>query len=255
MDPTLSHDELRELLGAYALDAVEPAEAAAIRAHLEECPRCRDEVAQHQQTAAVLANTGGKAPAGVWDAIAARIESPPPVASGFPNLVSKPAAGRRIRPALARRVVALAAAAAASAIAVLGVEVGHLDHRLNQVAAASAAQNLSAAARTALLDPSAARVTLTGTGTGARPVAEVVALRSGAAFLFNEGLPALPPAKTYQLWAMVGGRSISVGLLGANPATVAFGLDAAGTMNAFAVTVEPAGGSIAPTRPPVASTA
>ncbi len=68
MDPNLSHEALVELLGAFAVDAVEPAEAAAIRAHLGVCPRCGDELAGYQQTAAMLANTGGEAPAGVWDA-------------------------------------------------------------------------------------------------------------------------------------------------------------------------------------------
>jgi len=145
-------------------------------------------------------------------------------------------------------------AAAVVAIALLGVEVGHLDHRLNRMTAASSGQSLTAAARGALLDPSARRVTPSGTGPGATRAAEVVVLPSGAALLFNEGLPALPKSETYQLWVMMDGRPISVGLLGTLPATVAFSLDAAAATSAFAVTVEPAGGSVAPTRPPVAST-
>ncbi len=121
----------------------------------------------------------------------------------------------------------MTAAAAVAAIALLGVEVGHLDHRLNQVTAASAGQTLTAAARNALLDPSAQRITLTGVGPGPSPGAVVVVQPSGAAFLFNQGLPALPPGQTYQLWAMIDGQPISVGVLGAHPATVAFSLDTA----------------------------
>ena len=146
------------------------------------------------------------------------------------------------------------AAAAVAAIALLGVEVAHLDHRLNQVTAASAGRSLTAAARNALLDPSTQRITLTGVGPGPSPGAVIVVQPSGAAFLFNQGLPALPPGQTYQLWAMIDGQPISVGVLGADPATVAFSLDTAVTTRAFAVTVEPAGGSVAPTRAPVAST-
>jgi hypothetical protein len=258
MDPTVSHDALIELLGAFAVDAVEPAEAAAIQAHLAVCPRCRDEVAHHQQTAALLANRGGEAPPGVWDAIAARIEAPSRSTSGFPGLPppasDEPAVPRRLRPPVARPAAMLAVAAAVAAITLLGVQVRHLDHRLNQVTAASAGQPLTAAARNALLDPSAQRITLTGVGPGPTPGAAVVVQPSGAAFLFNRGLPALPPGQTYQLWAMIDGQPISVGVLGTYPATVAFHLDTAAATRAFAVTVEPAGGSVAPTRVPVAST-
>lgn len=38
-----SCDELRTLLGGYVLEALEPAEAAAVRAHLSECPACAAE--------------------------------------------------------------------------------------------------------------------------------------------------------------------------------------------------------------------
>ncbi|MGH9056776.1 MAG: anti-sigma factor domain-containing protein [Acidimicrobiales bacterium] len=258
MDPILSHDQLRELLGAFALDAVDADEAAAVSAHLVSCPRCRQEVAEYQQAAAMLANSGEDAPAGVWDAIVSKIETAPiqttATAAMLGRQAAKPVTSRRIRPQVARRAGALVAAAAAAAIAVLGVQVAHLDHRLSQVTAASAGQNLSAAARVALLDPSARRIALTGAGPSAPRVAEVVALRSGAGFWFNEGLPALASAKTYQLWAMVDGQAISVGVLGDHPQTVAFSLGSAATTDAFAVTVEPAGGSVSPTRPPVAST-
>jgi hypothetical protein len=257
MAPDVSHDALVELLGAFALDAVEPAESAAIRAHLVGCPRCGDEVAHDQQAAAMLANTGGEAPPGVWHAIAARIEASPRSGRGLPprrRASGETAVPRRLRPRVARRAAALTAAAAAAAIAVLGLEVAHLDHRLNQVTAASAGRSVDAAARDALLDFSAQRITLTRVGPGPSPGAAVVVQTSGAAFLFNQGLPALPAGETYQLWAMIDGQPISVAVLGSHPATVAFSLDGAATTKAFAVTVEPAGGSVAPTRPPVAST-
>jgi hypothetical protein len=38
MDGTLSDEDIVELLGAFALNAVEPFEAAAIRDHLTGCP-------------------------------------------------------------------------------------------------------------------------------------------------------------------------------------------------------------------------
>lgn len=44
-----------DFLGAYVLDALEPAEAEAVRAHLAVCDTCRDEVAGLSATASMLA--------------------------------------------------------------------------------------------------------------------------------------------------------------------------------------------------------
>jgi len=48
-------DELHELTAAYALDALEPDEARAYEAHLDTCPRCREELAGLAGTASALA--------------------------------------------------------------------------------------------------------------------------------------------------------------------------------------------------------
>ena len=58
----MTHAEIAELLGAYALDAVSPDEAAEIEEHLAECPRCRAEVSAHREVAGVLGNLSGTAP-------------------------------------------------------------------------------------------------------------------------------------------------------------------------------------------------
>jgi hypothetical protein len=261
MDRPLNHDDIAELLGAYALDAVEADEAVAVEEHLTSCPRCRAELAGHRQTAALLAGPPGNAPSGLWDGIAGRLNRPagtaePPRPPGpSPKGSLQPVRARWASSRLTRRVVAVVAVAAAVAIAFLGVEVGHLNHRLNQVAAGTAAQNVSQAARLALLDPGSRRIVLTGSGSGSPVLAEVVIDDSGTAFLFNRGLPALGPARTYQLWLTAGPRPVSVGLLGANPGTVAFAIGPDRAANAFAVSDEAARGSITPTLPPVAASA
>jgi anti-sigma-K factor RskA len=253
----LNHDAIGELLAPFALDAVDPFEAAAVRAHLVDCPRCRDEVNHHQQAAAMLANTGGDAPAEVWDAIANRLDQPVPAKRDFPWPKATPRVGHsrsRRRPhRVSMRAGGLLVTAAVTCC-VLGAALGRLDHQISHPGVASAAPSLSAAARDALLDPTSARVVLKSTGVAPQPMAEVVALRSGAAYLFNDGLPDLPAAETYQLWAMIDGQPISVGLLGRHPGTASFTLDPTDLTDAFAVTVEPAGGSVAPTRQPMAST-
>jgi len=55
-------------------------------------------------------------------------------------------------------------------------------------------------------------------------------------------MPDLPKAETYQLWAMIGGQPISLGLMGNSPAQASFTVSGSATVSALAVTVEPAGG-------------
>ena len=74
----MTHDEIGELLGAYALDAVDPAERDAIEEHLLSCAKCRAEVADHREVAALLAHGGSDAPAELWDRIAGSLEQAPP---------------------------------------------------------------------------------------------------------------------------------------------------------------------------------
>ena len=78
------HLEIQELLGAYALDAVDPETAALVEGHLEECVRCSIEVAQHHEVAGLLANSGGTSPADLWDGIARQLDgSAPPSWEGL----------------------------------------------------------------------------------------------------------------------------------------------------------------------------
>src|ERR1700679_113850 len=69
----MTHDEVSELLGAFALDAVEYDEFEEIEAHLAECPRCRAEVDAHREGAAALANSVEPLPDGLWESIATRL--------------------------------------------------------------------------------------------------------------------------------------------------------------------------------------
>ncbi len=95
-DPT--HDEVAELLGAYALHAVDPAERAQVEAHLEVCPRCRAELRDHEAVAGLLGNCGGDAPDGLWDRIAGTLEETAP-----PMRLDLPAGQGAVVPLAARR--------------------------------------------------------------------------------------------------------------------------------------------------------
>src|SRR5439155_19353504 len=112
MSASFTHHDIQELLGAYALDAVDDDERGVIEAHLADCPRCRAEVADDREVAAFLGHTGGSAPTGVWDRITASLEeAPPPLALAPPA----PIAPRRRVP-WARWAVAAASVAAIVAV-------------------------------------------------------------------------------------------------------------------------------------------
>ncbi len=50
----MDHDSASQLLGAYALDACDDAEAAAVANHLIDCAECRREIAQIERASVWL---------------------------------------------------------------------------------------------------------------------------------------------------------------------------------------------------------
>src|SRR5438270_12840407 len=155
MERELSHDEAAELLGAYALDAVAVDERDAIDRHLNGCPRCRAEVADHRTMASFLGSAGGRAPDGLWDRIAGSLEEAPP------ELRLAPVVPLKERRSVTLRVGAAAAAVAAGVIAFLGAQVIHLNDKVDHMAAPERADTaLLTAATHALADPQAQRVAL-----------------------------------------------------------------------------------------------
>lgn len=248
------HD-IPELLGAYALDAVDPDERAAVEAHLTSCPRCAQEVAEHREAIGLLAASGGDAPDGVWERISQSIDGGRPDVARLPRLLPPDRRSRR-RTATPARALAIAAAVAAGVlVGVQTMRVDHLDHQVARLNAAAREAGGFQGAAAALVDPSARRLTLTSTAPGSRPLGEMVVLPSGSAYLVGVNLPALASSSTYQLWSVIAGRAVSVGLLGNHPGTVAFSIDPGVGNQVLLVTVEPAGGVVAPTTPPVARAA
>ena len=246
MATELTHHELEELLGAYALDAVDPDEANALEVHLRECPRCRDEVVTHREVAASLAHVGSVAPEGVWERIAGSLEEVPPQLDMARVVAMTPR-----RPAVSPHRWAIAAAsvaaAATSIIGVLGVKLVDQDRRLRTLTAAMDARSLESTAMEALVDARARRVQLKALDD--ELLGEAVMLADGTGYLLKPNLPALPAGRTYQLWAVVGDARISLGVLGRRPAVTAF--KAVADVRALAITDEVAGGVTTTDKPPV----
>jgi hypothetical protein len=268
MDRAMSHDELSQLLGAFALDAVDPDEADIIRLHLAECPRCASEVAEHWEVTGLIANAGIDAPAEIWDRIAARIgdtrvgvRRPAPLPFVSPSAGPTPPGPTRARRLAWAAVSTLAAAAVVIAV-VLAVQVGRLDQRVTALTTAMRQTGLAQAVQAALLDPKAKRVTLAGTGAASAPAgaevpsgeraAVVVVSPDGSGFVLNTSLPRLAADRTYQLWGFVRGQPVSLGLLGNHPRDVPFTMNPSAPVRGFAVTAELAGGVVRPTHTPVA---
>ena len=237
----MTHDEAAELLGAYALDAVDPDEAEAIELHLRECARCRAEVSEHRETAAMLAHAGADAPSALWDRIAGEIEPPADVVPlPLPRLGDAADRGATTASRTRRPVwFAPVAAAAAVVIAVLGLQVRDLQQRIDELPASATAELASAAA-----DPDAVLVHLDGGDGTSVPVV----LNGDRAWLDAANLPDAGDGRTYQLWGAAGDELVSVAVLGRDPGVVSFDVDGYG---ALAITEEEAPGVVRSEQAPV----
>ncbi len=159
----------------------------------------------------------------------------------------------RRRSRLVIRSITVVATAAAVLAVVLGFQVAHLNNQVGQLRAAASKPALSGAVETALEDPSTKRVMLNppgSTSSGSSSV-EVVLTSSGTGYVIPQKLSALPGNKTYQLWGVIKGQRISLGLLGSKPSVTAFSVDPYVPVSTFAITAEQAGGVVSTTNSPV----
>jgi len=248
----LSHREVTDLLGAYALDALEPAELQAVDRHVQVCSECLAEVAEHREVAGLLTPGWAKPPAGLWDKIAASLEEAPPPLNLAPVVALKRAQATRTvdkrRPSLGVGIAAMVAVAAVAMIGFLGVRVADDRRRIDQYAEQAYPDQLTQSVNAALADPGARKVDLVSTD-GYR-TAQAVVLPDGTGYMVKSNLPELSKERTYQLWAMVGTSKISVGVLGPEVQhAVPFKMN--GPVSALAITDEAAGGVVSSRTDPV----
>jgi hypothetical protein len=234
----MTHNEIAELLGAYALDAVDADEAALVEDHLASCARCRSELADHREVAALLGHSGADAPPGVWDRIAGTLESaPPPI-----DLHTERRRRRRLP-----IVPAVVGVAAALLIAVLGVQVHDQDQRIDTLQTALA-DPMTPAFESALDDPHSRLFALTSDDGDI--VLRGAVTEDGVAYLRASALPDLPESKTYQLWGAAGDQLVSLGVLGESPTVLSF---RANPYRLFAITEEDGPGVVRSANRPVVS--
>jgi hypothetical protein len=131
------------------------------------------------------------------------------------------------------------AAAAVLVIVALGVVVVRQESRLDGLQREESKDALSRAASSALVDSGSRTGELRSSD--ARIVAPVAVSDDGEGYLFADDLPALPEDRTYQLWGLVGKRTISLGVFDGRQGVVPFSVSRDGLTN-LVITEEVAGG-------------
>ncbi len=265
----LQREELQALLGAYALDAVDDDERDQIERYLDSDPRARAEVESFREAASMLAMSGADAPSGIWDRIVGEIdgeqrnleqigvEMPDLNITAGREVVTPISEAKRVRESghrsVALRWVGVAAAVAATLIAVLSVEVVRQNDRIDRLDVAMTSDAVQRGAATAVSAPGSRAVSLTA-DSGAE-LASIVLRPSGTGYFVSKGLKVAPEGEVYQLWALVGDpkqpEAISAGVLGRDPRVASFRFS--GPVNGFAVTLEKAPGVISSLQKPQAT--
>lgn len=248
--PELTHAEAVDLLGAYALDALEADERQGLERHVRRCRACMEEIAEHHEVAGLLTPGWATPPEDLWEKIAASLEESPPPLDLAPAMAMKPIEGRRIAGPRRRTGMAIAAMVAAAAVAMigfLGFKVVDDSRRFERLAVGRHGEELQRSVNAALADPTAKRVDLRSTD-GYR-MAQAVVLPDGTGYVVKSNLPPLSAARTYQLWALVGTSRISVGVLGPEPHVAPFKIDSG--VWALAITDETGGGVESTRKDPV----
>ncbi len=222
------HEDIEALLGVYALHSVDEAERRLVHDHLDDCLRCAQEVLGYQEVAALLGQSGGDAPTGLWERIAGELEeAPPPLRLGVMPMAA--AAERRERRGSSRVALAAMGIAAAVVIGFMGSVVVQQDARIQGLESARPDVPITATSVAAL---SSADETMT---------VDAVLLSNGTGYLLAEDLPVLTQQETYQLWGVTDAGVISLGLLGADPAQ-GMAFQAGDHVTGLAITQEKAGG-------------
>jgi len=244
-----------ELAEVYALDAVSDAERAAIEAYVSAAPEAErqafhERVRQARETLATTFTAEEEPPADLFDRIVAQLPAhsadvSAPAAPAAPPPVTDQLSAARERRDVRRRSAGmrnwLIGVAAAAVIALGGVGVGayvaNQNDPLTQVLQAQ--------------DVRQATVEVSGGGTAIVSIAP----SKDALVVRMKDVPPPPEGKVYQMWLIPkdGTSPVSQGLMDAEALSKPAVVKGIHSAAALGITVEPAGGSTAPTLPTVAA--
>jgi anti-sigma-K factor RskA len=236
------HEDYKEMIPARALSALDAAEARALNQHLENCAECRKELEDWQATAATLALASDPAEPSpkVRERILSEVRKD---RSSTPEVIPFKSPPRNVWSSFGT-LGAIAAVVLFTALSIGLAVLWRQNQRL-------ARENKFVA----LVNTPGARVSeLRGVGPGQGETAKLAYDRAGRAILMASKLPSVPQGKAYQLWFIVGdkppvpGKTFVPDKTGNAILEDEIPRDAVDA-SVFAITVEPEGGSNAPTSP------
>jgi hypothetical protein len=252
----LTPAELRELLGAYALDAVDGDEREQVERWLTRDGDASRDADELRETASLLVHAIVEPTPDLWTRIEERLGdasdgaapnvAPPRLGSvaGLDDHRARAGAGRPRRQWLVGIAAAVAMVVAVGVGVVAGTRLADQDAQIEQLAAGMEDGSMARAALAASMEDGARTVDLVAPDDAT--MAQVVVTRDGQGYFVTEALPVLPEGRTYQLWAMADDDpatpAVSVGVLGRRPSVTAFRADAG--VGGFAVTDERVPGAV-----------
>jgi anti-sigma-K factor RskA len=239
------HEDYKEMIPARALSALDAAEEHALNEHLENCDECRKELEEWQATAASLAVVAD--PVEPSPTVRERILSEVRKELSTPEVIPFRSTSRNIW----RSFGSLGAMAAVVLITALivGLVVLWRENAVIKEDLASKTEFVQLATT-----PGAKVSELKGVDLGSGATASFAYDKTGHAMLIAEKLPSVPRGKAYQLWFIVGknppmpGKTFSPNDAGKGVLKEQMPKEALDSV-IFAITLEPEGGSSAPTSP------
>lgn len=234
----MSQHDVHTLTGAYAADALPPDERRSFEAHLETCATCRQEAAELVATAARLGSAAATtAPSGLRTRVLDEARRTRQVSPLLADL--RASASRRAwyqQPLGVAASLLLVVALGLGALATTEIRrADNAEHRADAIS-----QLVTAPGRHTATD----QVSTGGSGT--------VVAADGRALFRATGLTGLARDHTYQLWVIRSGAARSAGVLGrAASGTLQQLVDDVRPGDRIGLTVEPDGGSKAPTTDPL----
>ena len=235
----MDHASIEELIPAYALGATDPAESQAVQSHLPTCPDCRALLASYSDLGGALlyATPPMSAPRGAAERMQGRLA--PPRQSAAPAPWWTRPGSRLLVPGLA------------FAVLLLVISNLYWFSRANGLQSQVAEQASLAAS---LTNASAISLHADTPAPNAQGVV-YASTKEQIALLCVYGMPELPQDKAYQVWLIQDGKRESGGVFQVSEYGFGFLMvkptRPLNEYSALGITVEPLGGSPAPTSPRV----
>jgi anti-sigma-K factor RskA len=278
----MSHEDYKEMLAEHALGALDAADARSLEAHLATCADCSAELARWLDTTATLAYAAPRVepPLQLRSRLLENIraekqDAPRPAtkeredssidvrseakqAPDKSNLIQMPEKSRT-RWNTMQRFGALAASLAFAAFIITLVVLWNRNRSM-QAELAKLSKDLQTTQQQLKREreisemfsaPDTRVATLTGTEMAPRAQARLAYNKSGNAMMIVDGLPPAPAGKDYQIWFIADGKPLPGGVFKPDNAGHVEMHDQvplqARSAAAFAITLEPQGGTPAPT--------